>query len=364
MALSDSVYLGVTTVLLVVSLIGIALVYPAPGETPVNATADYRSDLSGVRYTVPQDALWTLCLGTDCVPSVDRPDYTSAADADAWLERGDPVVGVTRGSRAYAFPVRILRYHGVVNTHIAGEPVAVTYSPHSGVHRVYSRVVDGRVLTFHHDGTLYNGNMVMRDRETGTLWSQFTGEAIRGPSVPATLDPERSHVARWSLWQLTHPDTAVLDRPSLLNASRYVDDPYATYRRTDRTPVGGWDDALHPKDLVYGIESGGDAVAYRDVHVRDLELVQDEVGDTPVMLVQDEQRGTITAFRRTVDGTPVDFMLRNGSLVDTATGSRWTLDGEAVEGPLAGTTLVRMDAVRSYWYTWNLFHPDTDIYRP
>lgn len=366
MALSDSLYLGVTVVLFVISLLGIALLYPtSPADTPAaNVSEPYRTDLSGERYTVPADELWTLCLGTDCVPPIDRPDYVSADRAD-WLADGDQVIGVVRGDQAYAFPIRVLRFHGVVNANLAGLPVAVTYSPYSGVPRVFSRYAEARVLTFRHAGSLYNGNMVMRDRETGTRWSQFTGAAIRGEFVPAELDALPSNVVRWSLWRRSHPNTSVLSRGTLtFNASAYRDDPFTAYHRSRETPETGWDDALHPKEEVFGVARGADASAYRAVHVRDLGLVQDTVGATPVMLVQDEERGTIDGFRRTVNDTTLDFQLVNGALRDTATGSAWTMEGVAVEGPLAGTALTPVTLTRSYWYTWSLFHPDTRIYRP
>ena len=45
---------------------------------------------------------------------------------------------------------------------------------------VYARRVGDRTLTFIVSGKLWRDSLIMIDRETETLWSHVTGEAIHG----------------------------------------------------------------------------------------------------------------------------------------------------------------------------------------
>ena len=50
-------------------------------------------------------------------------------------------------------------------------------------------------------------------------------------------------------------------------------------------------------------------------------------------------------------------------MVDLETGSRWNrLSGEAIDGPLSGTTLTRVPATNSFWFGWRDFYPQTTVY--
>ena len=48
---------------------------------------------------------------------------------------------------------------------------------------------------------------------------------------------------------------------------------------------------------------------------------------------------------------------------DKETGSRWDIEGRAVEGPLAGWTLEWLDGTQVKWFAWAAEHPDTTLYR-
>jgi hypothetical protein len=60
---------------------------------------------------------------------------------------------------------------------------------------VYDRVVDGEVLTFGNTSALYQNDLVMLDRQTGSYWFQVGGEAGVGPMTGARLTPLPSMLA-------------------------------------------------------------------------------------------------------------------------------------------------------------------------
>lgn len=76
------------------------------------------------------------------------------------------------------------------------------------------RLADGEA-TLRVSGKVKNGNLIMYDVKTGTLWLQETGEALAGPLTGQTLrklPPEAFEPGiRWDEWHKRHPDTKVLD---------------------------------------------------------------------------------------------------------------------------------------------------------
>lgn len=55
-----------------------------------------------------------------------RVGYVAASEAD-FLSAHDPVLGVTVGDQAAAYPVGMVAYHHIVNDRLAEEPFVVTY---------------------------------------------------------------------------------------------------------------------------------------------------------------------------------------------------------------------------------------------
>jgi len=80
-----------------------------------------------------------------------------------------------------------------------------------------------------------------------------------------------------------------------------------------------------------------------------------------VVLWSADSRGAM-AYRPVVEGQTLAFEDRNETIVDTVSGSTWTVTGTAISGPLAGTQLEGVaDAYVAFWFAWALFQPDTEI---
>ena len=47
---------------------------------------------------------------------------------------------------------------------------------------------------------------------------------------------------------------------------------------------------------------------------------------------------------------------------DKETGTRWTLAGRAVDGPLKGQELTWVPSVQCRWYAWSAEYPGTGVY--
>lgn len=79
------------------------------------------------------------------------------------------------------YPFRELERASLVNDRFQDTPLVVFFSKSDGTAVAWERRVDGRELTFApSDGTGPGGARLLRDRETGTLWSWLRGEAVEG----------------------------------------------------------------------------------------------------------------------------------------------------------------------------------------
>ena len=108
---------------------------------------------------------------------------------------------------------------------------------------VHDRRVGGRELTLGVSGKLIDGNLVMYDVETDSLWLQKTGEEVAGASSGKQLKElprEEWGVERWGDWRRRHPDTLVLTCAHCEGrgkATGTIDE----LTRTESTAIGGGD---------------------------------------------------------------------------------------------------------------------------
>jgi hypothetical protein len=79
---------------------------------------------------------------------------------------------------------------------------------------VHDRRVDGEELTLGVSGKVRDGNLVMYDKKTGSLWLQKSGAALEGTMKGKFLKelPSSNYEAgiRWDEWRAKHPTSKVL----------------------------------------------------------------------------------------------------------------------------------------------------------
>lgn len=332
----------------------------AAGGERVDCTNSFNVTEDGRRYVVDPDRLRLGCPGKDCIPSIDNPEFESASTADTWLRDSDLVIGLGVNGETKAYPLRILNRHEIVNDRVGGEPVAVTYCPLCRSGLTYSRRVNNRTLEFGVSGRLLNANLVMYDRQTDTFWSQIQGNALVGPLVPETLELVPSSITEWGRWSEAKPDTRVLSRSSGQGGpGAYTTDPYDGYENSERVGFGveEVDDRLPSKELVYGVAVGGESKAYTEDVVERENLIEDEVGEVPVAVVENQASGGVTVLLRELNGTEVDLSLRNNTLASSR--GSWTPEGDSVS---ANQSLRTLNSHGFYWFAWSKFHPKSVVY--
>lgn len=290
------------------------------------------------------------------------------------LTAEDRVIGVRRRDRTRAYPLRILNWHEVVNDRFDG-PLLVTYCPLCGSGVTADRIVREQPTIFGVSGLLWNSDLVMYDRLTESLWSQIAGVAVRGPRTGHRLQFVPSTIATWGAWRSANPETEVLLPPPESSTVQgreairdYTHNPYTRYAESAQVGIGAnelpdSDIDLHPKAQVLGIATEGAAKAYPLKRVLEASVVNDRVGELPVVVAVTADERTLVGYVRRVDGTTLRFERVSPTRLE-ADGSRWEVaTGRAIDGPYAGTRL-RSAARRGqmFWFAWLDFQPDTTVY--
>jgi len=317
----------------------------------------------GERHVVPLDKIVDGGPPPDGIPSIDDPAFAAAQGAD-FVSDSDLVIGLVINGDARAYPLSILVWHEIVNDRVGGVPVAVTYCPLCFTSQVFERLPGGQEAEFGTSGKLYNSNLVMYDRLTGTYWSQALGTAIRGELAGSVLEMVPFDVISWGDWKRLYPDTVVLTTDTG-HLRPYGTDPYGGYYADPGVmfPVENDDRRMHPKEIILGFGAGGAYKAYRQSDVEAAGSVNDRIGGRAVLLVSFHD-GNARAFDRTADGQALSFESAGGFLTDSQTGSRWNYEGVAVSGSLEGRQLERLALSPGFWFEWVAFHPDTEVYEP
>ena len=149
----------------------------------------------------------------DGIPAIDRPEFISIDEAAKWVGAREPVLVVTLGGEARAYPLQILLWNELVNDQIGDRPILVSYCPLCNTAITFDRRVDDAVHDFGVSGMLRNSDMVMYDRQTDSLWQQATGDAIVGAATGKQLEIVSSQVVSFDDFRESFPDGWVLDRP-------------------------------------------------------------------------------------------------------------------------------------------------------
>jgi hypothetical protein len=312
--------------------------------------------------TLNPDYRFVRSVDRDAIPAIDNPEFVPAAEADAEYRPDELVIGVEFNGDARAYSVPLLSRHEIVNDTVGRQPIVVTWCPLCFTSIVYDREVDGRILDFGVSGLLLNNAMVMYDRQTDSLWAHISGEALQGPLMDSQLEFLTSWFTTWEEWKTRHPDTLALFKDGVLV------DNYASYYNSDEIGVSGvvgFEDRLPNKEFVVGIAHESEAIAYPFSTLRQEPVINDEVGDLPVVVIFLSESQTGLVYRRQVDEQMLEFSFdsETGKLVDAQTGSTWDAwRGIAVDGPLKGEILRRVHSTRAFWFGWRDNNPGSQIY--
>ncbi len=296
-----------------------------------------------------------------------------------FLADNEPVLTLEIDGDTRAYPVQIMTWHEIVNDTVGGVPVTVSYCPLCNSAVAFDRRLGDRVLDFGTSGLLYNSALVMYDRQTESLWSHFTGEAIIGELTGEDLQLFPLSTVSWATFRDANPDGVVLSRDTGFDRD-YGQNPYPGYDNVDGVPFlfqGEVDGRYTALTRIVGIESGEAAVGIPLDDLRAAQVIEGEIDGRPLVALWAAgtssalQNSTISegvdvgatgVFVPEANGEALSFTATGeGTFTDDRTGSTWNILGEAVDGELNGERLDPYVHVDTFWFAWSTFRTDTEV---
>ncbi|MGF1492028.1 MAG: DUF3179 domain-containing protein [Microcoleaceae cyanobacterium] len=182
----------------------------------------------------------------DCIPSIDRPQFDTAATTPFGPD--ETVVGIVVNGEAKAYPYGIMNWHEIVNDRLGGMNLTISYCPLCDTIVAFDR---GNT-TYGVSGKLYQSCLVMYDRADDTLYAQPWSLGVVGPQVNRSLDRIPAVKTTLGAWLKQHPDSQILSTNTGYNRD-YQRYPYGTYSQDSRIifPVRNQQQrSLEPKAIV------------------------------------------------------------------------------------------------------------------
>lgn len=284
--------------------------------------------------------------------------YCSTQHLKGFIQNSDRVVAWLRASHnGGAVPVR----HFLAGPRVINDTYGLFfYDPDGGYVAAYQKDYG---YSFH---GWKNGVMIVKGPD-GSLWSALSGVCFEGAKKGQRLKRIPSLVTDWGYWMMLHPESTAYD---LFDGKRYSVTPLPEKLSQEaKQTMGEVDTRLKPNVTVMGIEVGERRKAYPLNEPEQRACFNDSLGDQKVAVFWYRATRTAVAFSRELDGTTLTFYAdpvspESAPIKDRETGTRWTLAGRAVDGPLRGKELRWINSIQCRWYAWAAEFPRTEIYVP
>ena len=208
------------------------------------------------------------------------------------------------------------------------------------------------------------GVMLVRGPD-GTIWSALSGRGIEGPQTGKRLNRVPNFMTTWGHWLMLHPESTAYD---LFDGQRYESAEWSTGIGPEaRNTMGEVDPRLPATASVIGVEGKKSSKAYPLEVSEERACIMDELDGERYAVFWYAPTKSAVVFNARLGDRELNFYA-DGISPDTApfkdreTGTRWTLAGRGVDGPLRGKELDWMPSVQCRWYAWAAEYPDTLVH--
>ncbi len=127
------------------------------------------------------------------------------------------------------------------------------------------------------------------------------------------------------------------------------------------------DPRLKQNTDILGVEFAKSQRAYPLPTEEPRACLSDEVDGEPIAVFWYGHTKTAVAFKRTLNGRTLTFYAddiapESAPFMDKETGTRWTIAGRGIDGPLRGQELTWAKSIQCRWYAWANEYPDTSVF--
>lgn len=336
-------------------------------------------DTNWKKHNIDYNELISGGPSRDGIPPIDKPIFETTSQAKSWIKDNEPLIFVKIENKTKAYPLQVLIWHEIVNDTLLDKKISVTFCPLCNASIVFDRTINGKVYDFGTSGLLRNSDLVMYDRQSESLWQQFTGTAIVGDMLGVKLEEINSSIVSFKDIYTNFPDTKILSKNTGHNRD-YGRNPYTGYDDINQSPFmlkSPTDPRLKPMRRVATVTLNNKDKAYSYKILRKEKVINDDFEDKKLTLFykdniasaldrsqisQSKDIGSVIVYNRVIDNQTLDFYYHNGYF-DKQTNSQWNIFGEAVRGKLKGKKLTPVTHGSHFWFAWAVFKPKTIIYK-
>jgi hypothetical protein len=292
--------------------------------------------------------------------AVDYPDMASDPFALP-LEDDTELALVEFGGVTKAYPLRYVAHHHIVNDRFGDKAVAIVYCPmcHSVIPMDITEL--GPLFV----AAINNANMVVADRKTRTWFQQATLESMYGELHPHSVDMVPYQIVTWgelkvfdsvpSVVDVTEHDLRDFELPipgvwkKIINSELT---PSLSSKKRDKTfpartrVIGILDKRFQPSSVYLKSELLEHAIVFNE--------------QQKLFLVSNE--GTVKCFSSELNGQGIALARDGDKLRDTQSGTIWTLSGHYVSGTIKHN-LSLVTVSDEYWFSWKLYHSESELVR-
>ena len=240
------------------------------------------------------------------------------------------IVGyIDNKGNAICYPVKemVMPRH-VLNDTFEQNPLLITYCAACRSTMIYNPIVDNQRLTFEVIG-VRRRNMVIRDKETGTIWQQGTGEAMFGKLKGKRLDFYAYQQMNLFDWIQQYPNSVIAQENSQIRKGflpkerlmKVLEKATSNFVAPGKTNLNG----LPLREKIWGLEIDGKHKAYPISELKNVETFTDKIGEIEIVIKFNPKSGQIL-----------------GKVVSTGT---------------------KLKFQNHWWFGWKEFHPKTEIWK-
>ncbi|MBP9758253.1 DUF3179 domain-containing protein [Candidatus Dojkabacteria bacterium] len=228
-------------------------------------------------------------LGKAGLASLKNPQSISLADAVECISPKDEVFIVIYDDLIKIYPKALLNQHQIINDTFNETNLLITYSPLSLTTTAFLRGTD----EFDISGRVYNGNTLMFDRKTESLWLQLSGKAVIGKRTGEALNKIVMQNSTFENATTSFPNAQLVSFDTGYDYD-YTKDPYLNFISTS-LPFGEINTSAYeipPKDIGISFVVDENPIYYSISEIPELKF-----NDKSFEIIENPQLKTYEAFR-------------------------------------------------------------------
>ena len=153
---------------------------------------------------IPMETLKWIGASAQVIPEINSSKLISSNEQN-YLKDDDLIIGINVNGKDYAYPLKILRWHGIINEEISDKSFVIVYCPTMNIATVFENKPVGNLslssLFLDQQCLMQNDDGVLINAENG-IYNNGYKQLKRMPMIQTT----------WKFWKTYNPNSKVLSK--------------------------------------------------------------------------------------------------------------------------------------------------------